>query len=183
LLGITDIQHIELKYDIIINGGSENQIVHEGYYDIFPKGEENRVKHVRDLETDIVLVDNDYVRILLTELDEFRNFNTGNDKILSLNFHYFIENKTDQLLETNFYNIYLNGLEEKITDFHYAYTQPHRATYRSVYLGEDDLEALGIKEFKDVKFKLQVLDKNGDRIMAEEFQFERKDFKKEFKYE
>lgn len=106
--------NIELTYFVSGSNNGEN-FYHSGFYDIFPKGEENREKFRRENDADIVLVDNEYVRIVFTDFQYTNQYQS--DDLSSMSFRYYAENKTDEPLKIAFYNFFFNDREEKTGDF------------------------------------------------------------------
>lgn len=172
LLGVDDIHHIELAYFVSGSNNGES-FYHSGFYDIFPKGEENREKFRRENDADIVLVDNEYVRIVFTDFQYTNQYKS--DDLSSMSFRYYAENKTDEPLEIAFYNFFFNNREEMTGDFKRGEILPNRAFYGFVPFASDLMED-EIKAFQNVKFKLVVESENQEYFKGE-FELEKGDFK------
>lgn len=147
--GIADITDIELSFRVYDSNDWEAAAVAEETFHIYPFGEENVTVFTRPIQdTDTVLMDNEYVTVLVTgyEIDPLWGY-TAN---------LFILNKTDVTLMVSVDEASVNGF---MADPFYATSViPGKCSFSSMSWSESTLEDNGITEVSEIAFVLRVYD-------------------------
>lgn len=154
-LGLVDETHLELMYELD-DRDEGSDVIGKGFYSMYPRGKENAEKYAhQERKGDVVVLDDEHVKLTLVGYEK--------GYLGSVQLHYFMENKTDQLLNLRFYNLRVNGKQpvmgetDKIVDLY-----PERSTYGTLLFSERGLKEIGISEVTDITFSLAFDDQNND---------------------
>lgn len=147
----TDIElHLTLLEQKNLKVVNEEEIVH-----IYPYGEENAITYVREPEsTDVVLVDNEYVTIIV------RGYEDGILPNGNIKLYYF--NKTDQKIMINMEDVTLNGYNLKSDQsdlfLYYLWMDGHCSALHTFSLDytSESISEYKITDVEEIKFHLRV---------------------------
>lgn len=147
--GITDYTDIELTFSVYdYDAWSEDAVANETVH-IYPYGEDKATTFVRDAKpTDTVLMDNDYVTVIVTDYDP--------DGLFGYTVNLFIANKTDKEIVVSVDDASVNGF---MLDPFYAPSVPAgKVHFSDMSWLDTDFENNGITEVKEIEFQLRVYD-------------------------
>ena len=122
---------------------------------IYPLGQENATQYVREIkDTDIVLVDNEYVTAIITGYDE---------TAMEFKTNIYLVNKTDVELMFATSEVSINGY--MVDPFWAASVTPGKCTFSSIGWFKSDLDKNGITTVEEIEFVLEA--KNIRDLFAE----------------
>ncbi len=157
-VGYTDIALTFRVYDS--DDWSADDVLEETVH-IYPYGEENAEAYVREAqESDVVLVDNDQIAVIVTVCEE--------DPIWGYTVSLYLENKTDMELMFSADDVSVNGY---MSDPYWA-TSVSAGTCKFTSMTWYDLEDDGIDRVEEIEFTLRVHDYDNwteDDILSETF--------------
>lgn len=147
--------HIENYTDILLhfrvydsNDWSADDVATASVH-VYPYGEENATKYVREtLPTDTVLVDNEYVTVIVTDYDP--------DSFWGYSANLYIVNKTDTTITVSTDEVSLNGF--MLDPFYATSVMPDSCKFSSISWFTSDLEDNGITEVEEIEFILKIYD-------------------------
>ncbi|MDO5123143.1 MAG: hypothetical protein Q4D44_00570 [Eubacteriales bacterium] len=119
---------------------------------VYPEGEKKVEMYERkSLKTDKVIYDDNDIKITYVG----RENPYGSEYV-----YFFIENDSDRAVTINFDEVKVNGNASEC----YFYTSVPADTdgYNYIYISEDEMDDLGIKSGKDIKFELELDMYDGD---------------------
>ncbi len=121
-----------------------NTVVH-----IYPYGEEKAVQFVReDQAGDIILIDNEYVKAVVTGIDK--------DGFWGYTLNLYLINKTDSEVMFSADNVSINGF---MADPYFASSvTAHRSKFTTISWSDSTLEENGITEVKNIDFTFKARD-------------------------
>ena len=148
ITGFTDIEITMRIYDSS-NIFAEDKLVET--FHIYPYGEEKATKFVRESqETDKVIVDNEYVTVIVTGYDK--------DNIWGYTANLYLINKTDTEIMLSVNEASVNGY---MADPFYAKSvKAGKSAFSSISWSDTVLEENGITEVQEIEFLLKVYDSN-----------------------
>ncbi len=156
----TDIQIMFRVYDS--NDWSADNVAKEEVH-IYPYGEENAVRFVREQSSeDTVLVDNDSITALVTGI--------GEDDIWGYTVYLYLVNKTNSEVMFSVDNASVNGY--MADPFFAKQLLPNSCAFASMSWADKTLAENDIKEVKEIEFDLRVYDSTnwtGGDILKETF--------------
>ena len=121
---------------------------------IYPFGEENAKKFERaPQETDTILIDNNKVSVILTDIDE--------NGFWGYTLNLFIENKTDKEIMISCEDVSINGY--MADPFYAATVGSNMCAFSSIFWYDEDLESIGIldsSEIEEIEMILRAYDYN-----------------------
>lgn len=140
---------IELNFRVYDSDDWFADPVAEETVHIYPYGEEKATKYVRESQpTDTVLVDNDYVTVIVTGYEE--------DSIWGYTVNLFLLNKTDKEVMFSVDEASVNGF---MADPFYAKSvAPGKCAFSSMSWYNSTLEENGISTVEEIEFKLRAYD-------------------------
>ncbi|MCD8383124.1 MAG: hypothetical protein LUC30_09515 [Clostridiales bacterium] len=147
--GITVFTDIELTFSVYDNDDWTADDVANVTVHVYPYGEENATTFEREnLDTDIVLVDNEYVTVIVTGCEY--------DDVWGYAVNLYLVNKTDSKVMYSVDNASVNGY---MVDPYYADTvAAGTCAFSSMYWYSEDLEDNGITEVDEIEFELNIYD-------------------------
>ncbi|MDO4754529.1 MAG: hypothetical protein Q4A41_05935 [Bacillota bacterium] len=149
--GVKEIGDIELAYRISYITNKE--IIKDSYH-IYPLGEDKKARHERNVDTDIVLIDNESVKIRATGIIDYSAIGT-------LAVEMYMENKTETPLEVVFHDVFLNNIKDKkIGDTYRFEVHPGRALFAELYFASDDVSALKAQEITEIDASFMIVDQD-----------------------
>lgn len=124
---------------------------------VYPYGKDEAMVFDRGIiPTDMVLIDNEYVTIVMTDVDD--------ENIWGYGINLYIVNKTDKEIMISADDASLNGI---MIDPYYATTLlPGKCRFSTISWFDTDLDDNGITEVEEVEFKVRVYD-NDDWFAAD----------------
>ena len=145
--GIIDFTDIELHFRVYdSNDWSADDVAVETVH-VYPYGEENATVYVRETQdTDNVIVDNEYVTVIVTGYEY--------DDIWGYSANLFIVNKTDVNIMVSVDDASINGY--MIDPYYATSVMPNKCTFSSVSWYESSLESNGITEVEEIEFSIRV---------------------------
>ncbi len=155
--GITDYTDIELTFSVYDSDDLfADDIVQETVH-IYPYGEDKAVQFVRpSKESDIVLVDNKDVTVIITDFED--------DDIWGYTANLFLINKTDKNLMFSVNDSSINGC---MTDPFWATSvNSGKCKFSSMSWSDTTLEENGITDYTDIEITLRVYD--SDDLFADD---------------
>ncbi len=145
---IGDYTDIELTFRVYDGDWNTDDAANETVH-VYPYGEDKATKYVRaSLDTDNVLVDNEYATVIVTGYDE--NSFWGYDVNL------FIENKSDKNLMVSVDNASINGI--MADPFYAVAVLPGKCTFSSISWFSNTLEENDITDVETIEFELKIYD-------------------------
>ncbi len=161
--GITEYTDIELTFRVYDSDDWTADDVAYATVNVYPYGEENAVTFERaTLDTDTVLVDNEYVTVIVTGYEH--------DDIWGYTANLFLVNKTDSKVMFSVDNASVNGY--MIDPFYAKTVAAGKCAISSMSWYDDDLEENGITEVEEIEFELTAYNYNdwtGDKYVEETF--------------
>lgn len=140
--GIDVYTDIELSFHVYNNDDWEEDDVADVTVHVYPYGEENATVYEREtLETDNVIIDNDYVTVIVTGY--------GESDIWGYAMYLYLVNKTDTTVMFSIDEAAVNGY---MCDPFWANEVPAgKSSFSSVYWYDSDLEELGITDYSEIE--------------------------------
>ena len=118
---------------------------------VYPYGEENATKYVRDVQTsDTILVDNAFATVLITGYDP--------DTVWGYTANIYILNKTGKTIMVSVDEVSVNGY--MVDPFFATSVIPGASKFCSISWASSDLEENGITDVESIEFILKVYDSN-----------------------
>lgn len=156
--GIGDYTDIEITFKVYDSNDWLADAVAEETVHIYPYGEDKASTFVRESqETDNVIVDNDYVTVIVTGYEE--------DEIWGYTVNLFLVNKTDKEVMFSVNEASVNGY---MADPFYATSlMPGKCAFSSMSWSDTTFEENGITEVEEIEFILKAYDTND--IMTDAF--------------
>ncbi|MCD7750397.1 MAG: hypothetical protein LUI10_01420 [Lachnospiraceae bacterium] len=147
--GVTEYTDIEMTFRVYDSDDwSADDVVYETIH-IYPYGEENATTFEREtLDTDTVLVDNEYVTVIVTGYEH--------DDIWGYTANLFLVNKTDSVAIYSVDNASVNGF--MIDPFYADTVAAGKCAFSSMSWYDEDLEDNGITDVEEIEFELTVYD-------------------------
>ncbi len=161
--GITEYTDIELTFRVYDSDDWTADDVANATVHVYPYGEESATTFERTtLDTDTVLVDNEYVTVIVTGYEH--------DDIWGYTVNLFMVNKTDSNVMFSVDNASVNGF--MIDPFYAKSVAAGKCAFSSMSWYDDDLEENGITEVEEIEFELTAYDYDdwtGDHYVEEVF--------------
>lgn len=144
---IGDYTDIELAFQVYDSGDVNADDVANETVHIYPYGEDNAVKFVRESQdSDNVLIDNEYVTVIVTGYDH--------DDIWGYAVNLFLLNKCDKDVMFMVEEASVNGY---MADPYYAYSvSVGKCAFSNVYWSDTEFEENGITDVEEIEFKLRA---------------------------
>lgn len=147
--GVGEFTDIELIFSVSnSNDWDANDVANETIH-VYPYGEDKATTFVRDAQdTDNVLVDNEYVTVIVTgyEIDELFGYAAN----------LFLVNKTDTSVMYSVDEVSVNGF--MVDPFYATSVAPGKCAFSSIYWDYSTLEDNGIPEVEEIEFVLYAYD-------------------------
>ena len=160
----TDIQLLFRVYDS--DDWSADDVVNELVH-VYPYGEDKAEKFVRkDKSSDTVLVDNDYVKVVVIGCEEDKDW--GRYYV-----NMYLENKTDKALMFADSGIAVNGYE--VNGLFTEIISPESCGFTNISISFDELEESDIETVEEMEIDMRIYDSDhwsADNILEETFTFE-----------
>jgi hypothetical protein len=147
--GIKECTDIELTFRIYDSddwtaGNVAKETVH-----IYPYGEDKATAYVREAQpTDIVLVDNDYVTVVVTGYDP--------DNMWGYAVNLYLENKTDTAVMFSVDDASVNGY--MADPFYATSVSPHKCAFSSISWSSSEFEQNDISEVNEIEMLFKARD-------------------------
>lgn len=144
-IGITEFTDIELSFDVYDSDDWSADSVAEETIHIYPLGQEKAVPFVREAQpNDQVLVDNDFVTVIVTGYEE--------DGFWGYTVNLFLVNKTDAEVTYSADNVSVNGY--MIDPYYASSVGAGKCAFSSISWSLEDLEANGITTVEEIEMTL-----------------------------
>lgn len=149
--GITEYTDIELTFRVYdSNDWTADEVAKETIH-IYPYGEDNAVKFVRESQTsDNVIIDNDYVTVIVTGYEE--------DDIWGYTVNLFLLNKTDKNVMFSVDEASVNGF--MVDPFYATSVSAGKCAFSSMAWSDTILEENSITEVETIEFKIRAYDED-----------------------
>ncbi|MCD8230992.1 MAG: hypothetical protein LUD14_04075 [Clostridiales bacterium] len=149
--GIDDFTDIELTFRVYDSDDWEAEDVAYETVHVYPYGKENATAFVRESqETDNVIVDNDYVTVIVTGYEE--------DDLWGYTVNMYLVNKTDSTVMFGVDEASVNGY---MADPFYAESVPAgKSAFSAMYWDDSELEENGITTVEEIEFQLRAYDED-----------------------
>ncbi|MBE6701506.1 MAG: hypothetical protein E7582_06450 [Ruminococcaceae bacterium] len=149
--GIKDYTDIELSFRVYDSDDWMSDDVAKETVHIYPYGEENATKFVRTSQTtDTVLVDNEYVTVIVTGYE--------NDDVWGYTAKLFLLNKTDKNVMFSVDEASVNGY--MADPFFATSVSSGKCAFSSMSWSDSTLEENGITDVEEIEFNLRVYDED-----------------------
>lgn len=148
-------EYTDVKLEFIAYDDEYNEVMSETVH-VYPCGEENAATYVReDKETDVVIVDNEYVKVIVTDYT-YDKHTSYSEYCANL----YIESKTDYIISVDTDDVSVNGY--MIDPYYAEYIYPGNTVFSSVAWDESEFDENGIKEVEEIEFILNICNPNAE---------------------
>lgn len=149
--GITEYTDIELTFRVYDSNDWEADEVAKETIHIYPYGEDNAVKFVRESQdSDNVIIDNDYVTVIVTGYEE--------DDIWGYTVNLFLLNKTDKNVMFSVDEASVNGF--MADPFYATSVSAGKCAFSSMAWSDTTLEENSITAVETIEFKFRAYDED-----------------------
>lgn len=149
--GITEYTDIELSFRVYDSNDWTAEEVAEETIHIYPFGEEKAEKFVRESQvSDNVIIDNDYVTVIVTGYEK--------DEIFGYTVKLFLVNKTDKNVMFSVDEVSVNGF--MADPFYATSVSAGKCEFSSMSWSDTTFEENGITEVETIEFKFRAYDEN-----------------------
>ncbi len=156
-LGIDEFTKVEVKFNVTDpNASYPDPLKSENMLTLYPMGEENYKPYThKSKSTDVVLVDNEYVKI--TSIG-FKSPESEAD-YEGIRVNLFVESKSDKSLLLSTDDEYVNGF--KVSTYTNIELNPGHFIYNHIRWSKDSFSENGIEQAEKLEFKLAATLNNG----------------------
>ncbi len=148
-LGIKEFTDIEVSFRVYDSEDWLAEPVAVETIHVYPYGEDKATKFVREAQsTDNVIVDNDYVTAIVTEIDE--------EGFYGYTVNLFLVNKTDKEIMFGVENVSVNGF--MLDPFWATSVTGGKCAFSSISWFETDFEDNGITEVEEIEMQFSAYD-------------------------
>lgn len=156
--GIVEYTDIELTFKVYDSNDWSADPVGKETIHVYPYGEENAVAFVREAQaTDNVIIDNDYVTVIVTGYED--------DEIWGYTANLFLLNKTDKTVMFSVDDASVNGF--MADPFYATSVSAGKCAFSSMAWSDTTLEENGITEVEEIEVLFRAYD--ADDFMGEDF--------------
>lgn len=159
--GITEYTDIELTFRVYDSNDWTADAVAKETFHIYPYGEENTVTFTREAQpSDTVIVDNDYVTVIVTGYEK--------DDIWGYSVNLFLLNKSDKNVMFSVDEVSVNGF--MADPFYATSVSAGKCAFSSMTWSDTTFEENGITDVETIEFKLRAYDEDnwfGDDLANE----------------
>lgn len=147
--GVGDYTDIELTFRVYdSNDWLADAVAHETVH-VYPYGEDNATVFIREaMPSDNVIIDNDYVTVIVTDYEE--------DDFWGYNVNLFLVNKTDTTVMFSADDVSVNGF--MVDPFFATSVSAGKCAFSSITWYDTTLEENGITEIEEIEFTFRAYD-------------------------